>query len=244
MAGFSFPEERQKTPEPLYFQGIGRGKGRKKEEGFVGGIGVWDGIFGGGKGKGWEGGRERRGPCKIGSHKVLNLLFYSVFYDTVRINYNLPAGYFASAMTTDVMAEALYPHGRLYLILSPSLLPPPFPSPKSQENPPEKKKKTLPTSPQHPKTLTLFSLFLSLLPALQGLAFPFQEKDRKPLNPCIFKRWEGRREGRRRKGLLGGLEFGMGFLGQGRGRDGRGKEEDLGDLCSSRSFVYSFILFL
>lgn len=42
---------------------------------------------------------EGRGPCKIGSHKVLNLLFYSVFYDPVRINYNLPAGYFASAMT-------------------------------------------------------------------------------------------------------------------------------------------------
>ncbi len=32
--------------------------------------------------------------------KVLNLLFYSVFYNPVRIIYNLPAGYGTSAMTS------------------------------------------------------------------------------------------------------------------------------------------------
>ena len=33
------------------------------------------------------------------SHKVLCLLFYSVFCCPVRLNYNLPAGYGASAVT-------------------------------------------------------------------------------------------------------------------------------------------------
>ena len=47
---------------------------------------------------------------------------YSVFCCPVRINYNLPAGYGASAV---VMAEALYPHGRFYPILH-LLLPPSF----------------------------------------------------------------------------------------------------------------------
>lgn len=68
-----------------------------------------------------------------------------------------------------------------YILSSPPLPSPPFPSPKSQENPPEKNQKTLPTASQnHPKALTLFSLFLSLLPALQGWLFLFRRKTENP----------------------------------------------------------------
>ena len=67
-------------------------------------LGLEDGIFRGRLEEGKEGGREEGRPCKMVSHKVLCLLFYSVFCNPVRINYNLPAGYGASAVTRMVFA--------------------------------------------------------------------------------------------------------------------------------------------
>ena len=174
-------------------------------------------------------GRERKRTLGICFLKVLCLFFYSVFYDPLRINYNLPAGYFASAMTAFVMAEALYPHGRLYLILSPSLFPSlsltqiPRKSPrKESENSPH----CLPKSPQSPHPLLSLSLSFA---SPSGLAFPFQKKDRKPLNPSISKGLEGIREGRRRKGLLGMVGFWDVIFGGREGEGmGRGKKRTLG----------------
>ena len=134
-------------------------------------------FLGAGKGKGWEGGRERRGPWGFVFLKVLNLLFYSVFYDPVRINYNLPAGYLSSAVTYSVMAEALYPHGRLYLILSPS----PFPSLSLTQIPRKSPRKEEENSPPLPPKITpksspsslSFSLFFQ---PLKGCLFLFRRR--------------------------------------------------------------------
>ena len=185
-------------------------------------------FLGAGKGKGWEGGRERRGPWGFVFLKVLNLLFYSVFYDPVRINYNLPAGYLSSAVTYSVMAEALYPHGRLYLILSPSLLPLPFPHPNPKKIPQKRRRKLSPTPSQnHPKILTLFSLFLSLFPAPEGLSFPFQKKERNPLKPSIFKGLEG--EGKEEGGRVCWGDWSLGWdfwRREGEGWEGAGQTHE------------------
>ena len=120
-----------------------------------------------------------------------------------------------------------------YILSSPPLPSPPFPSPKSQENPPEKNQKTLPTASQnHPKALTLFSLFCQPFRA----GFSFSEERQKTPEPQYFQ-GIGRDKGRKKEeGFVGdGWLLGCDFWGQGRGRDGKGKEEDLGDLCSSRS---------
>ena len=62
-----------------------------------------DGIF---RGRLEEGKEEKKEEdlARWVSHKVFCLLFYSAFCNPVRINYNLPAGYGASAVTRMVVA--------------------------------------------------------------------------------------------------------------------------------------------
>ena len=59
-----------------------------------------DGIF---RGRLEEGKEEKKEEdlARWVSHKVFCLLFYSAFCNPVRINYNLPAGYGASAVTKE-----------------------------------------------------------------------------------------------------------------------------------------------
>ena len=57
------------------------------------------GYLGTGKRNGRKEEKKEEDLARCVSHKVLCLLFYSVFCCPVRINYNLPAGYGASAVT-------------------------------------------------------------------------------------------------------------------------------------------------
>ena len=57
------------------------------------------GYLGAGKKNGRKEEKKEEDLARCASHKVLILLIYSVFCSPVRINYNLPAGYGASAVT-------------------------------------------------------------------------------------------------------------------------------------------------
>ena len=109
---------------------------------------------------------------------------------------------------------------------------------KKAETPPP----SIPTHPQNP--LHFLSPFLSFSQSFRT-GFPYSVKGRNPLKPSVFKGLERIRERRRKKSLLGWMALGdvvWGKDGENGGR-GRGKEEDPGDWCSSRSSVCSFILF-
>jgi hypothetical protein len=61
------------------------------------------GYLGAGKRNGRKEEKKEEDLARWVYHKVLCLLFYSVFCNPVRINYNLPAGYGTSAVTCTLL---------------------------------------------------------------------------------------------------------------------------------------------
>ena len=90
-----FLSRKRKKSSVQWFQGKEKGKKEEKKDEV---LSLEDGIF---RGRLEEGKEEKKEEdlARWVSHKVLCLLFYSVFCCPVRINYNLPAGYGASAVT-------------------------------------------------------------------------------------------------------------------------------------------------
>ena len=90
-----FLSRKRKKSSVQWFQGKEKGKKEEKKDEV---LRLEDGIF---RGRLEEGKEEKKEEdlARWVSHKVFCLLFYSAFCNPVRINYNLPAGYGASAVT-------------------------------------------------------------------------------------------------------------------------------------------------
>lgn len=86
----------QKKEEIQWYQGKEKGKKKEKKDEV---LGLEDGILGAGQKKGEKEEKKEEDLERCVSYKALCLLIYSVFCNPVRINYNLPAGYGASAVT-------------------------------------------------------------------------------------------------------------------------------------------------
>ena len=110
--GFPYSVKGRNPLKPSVFKGLERIRERRRKKSLLGWMALGDVVWGGRMGEMGERGGKRGRTLQDRFLQGPQSLNYLLFYCPV------------------VMAEAPYPHGRLYLILFPLSLPPSFPSPK------------------------------------------------------------------------------------------------------------------